>query len=96
MGCSCGKQIAQYGIFNVYFESLNLPSFLIGLVMAVIGVYTYEYCKRSRKHYKITKGALMCQTLPPPPFPPRYSQPSPPPWSKSAPYPVAWNPGSAP
>ena len=91
MGCNCGKEVVQFGIFNIYFESLNLPSFFIGLIFAVGFVYIYQYCKRSRRHYQMSKASIMAQ-------PPQYAPQPPPAWMKppSSPYPISWSPEGGP
>ena len=82
MGCLCGKQIVnQYGIFNFYVESLNLPSMLLGIVFVVVFYYLYTYCKRNKKLYYQSKISMPQQpaywTPPATSFPPQA-----PPWAK--------------
>ena len=87
----CRKQVQQFGLFNFYFESLNLPSLFIGIIFAVIFIYVYNYCVRSKKHYLMSKSSMQqppySVTNPQPFAPPVPAQP----WSKPGlEYPVVW------
>ena len=55
----CGKEIVnQFGIFNFYVESLNFPSMLLGIILAVVIYYVYTYCKPNKKLYYQSKISM--------------------------------------
>ena len=54
MDCSClKKDINQYGIISLYFETVNLLSILLGAIIAAVLIYLLQYCRNTSKKLKL-------------------------------------------